>query len=249
MSMPSEELQLMIAGYVLGDLEPEEAARFEQLLAQEPAIAATVAQMQRALELSYAPPEVSPPAHVRSSLLARFEQPRPEWEAGSRPRIPRRLPWRGMVEAAAAALILVLGWNNYRLWQTLQASSPEPNPSTPLTYVLNATQTSSQASATVTVDPTTLEATLSVKNLPPPPAGKVYVLWTVVEPSAPFTTDEKSAILTETFQVDDRGNFSQTIVVPKAFRTQDWVTKVAVTLEDASAPQKHTGSPIMITNL
>ncbi|WP_421656795.1 anti-sigma factor [Leptothermofonsia sp. ETS-13] len=79
-----------------------------------------------------------------------------------------------------------------------------------LTYALAATKTESNASAVVVVNPNNLEATLEVKNLPPLPPGKVYALWTVLEPNAPFTKDEKKAILTEVFQVDDRGNFSQT---------------------------------------
>jgi hypothetical protein len=85
--------------------------------------------------------------------------------------------------------------------------------------------------------------------LPPLPPGRVYVLWTVLTQNAPFTTDEKEAILTETFQVDERGNFSQTITVPKAYRSKELVTKVAVTMEDANAPQRHAGSPIIITGL
>ena len=67
--MPSEQLQLLIAGYVLGDLSPEEVEEFEQLQANNPAIADEVAQMQKALEISYAPPEVMPPPHLRSNLL------------------------------------------------------------------------------------------------------------------------------------------------------------------------------------
>lgn len=60
-SMPSEQLQLLIAGYVLGDLSSEEVEEFEQLLANDSAIADEVARMQKALEISYAPPEVAPP--------------------------------------------------------------------------------------------------------------------------------------------------------------------------------------------
>jgi hypothetical protein len=118
-----------------------------------------------------------------------------------------------------------------------------------LSYALAATQGDSNASAIVEVDPNALAAKLEVKNLPPLSPGKVYALWTVLKPNAPFTTDDKSAILTEVFQVDDRGNFSQVIVVPPAFRSQNLVTKVAITVEDAGEPQRHTGSPIMITGL
>lgn len=243
--MPSEELQLLVAGYVLGDLDPAEAAEFEQLLAQNPAIAEEIQQMQATLEAVYAPPPVPPPAHLRSQILAKVDAASAAPVSLARRRL---FPWRSVLEVAAAALIITLGINNYRLQQTLQTARLNPEPSANLTYVLNATDAKSQASAKVIVDPDNLEAKISVQNLPPLPPGKVYALWTVVAPTAPYTTDDKEAILTEVFEVDDRGNFSQTIAVPKVYRSKNQVTKVAVTIEDASAPQKHIGSPIMITS-
>lgn len=246
--MPSEELQLLIAGYVLGDLSPEEQASFEQLLAQNPQIAAEVAHMQTALETAYAPPEVAPPAHLRSAILTQAQAARSVSDSRSTAVVPRKpLPWRSLLEVVAAGVIVTLGISNYRLQQALQSSQPEPRSTTALTYVLNATQVNSPAAATVVVNPQRLEATVFVQNLPPLPPGKVYALWTVVPANAPFTTDTKQAILTEVFQVNDRGSFTQTIAVPKAYRSQAWVTKVAVTIEDADAPQRHTGKPIMIT--
>ncbi|MBD2121360.1 anti-sigma factor [Trichocoleus sp. FACHB-262] len=249
MSMPSEELQLLIAGYVLGDLNPEEAAEFERLLRQDPAIAQEVAQMQNALEASYAPPEVTPPGHLRSVILEKAQVAGAEMggQPTSRPR--RILSWRNGLEVAAAVLIVALGINNYRLSQALQTSQAEMQRYAALTYVLDATKSDSQAAATVVVNPNTLEATITVQNLPPLPPGKVYALWTVLTPNAPFTTDQKQAILTETFQVDERGNLAQTSSVSKVYRSKELVTKIAVTVEDGNAPQKHTGAPIMITGL
>lgn len=247
--MPSEELQLLIAGYVLGDLSPEEAAEFEQLLRQEPAIAEEVVQVQNALETSYDPPAVTPPARLRSAILEQAQVAHSETSVPAISRSHRFLSWRNSLEIAAAALIVALGINNYRLWQALQTSQAETQRDAALTYVLDATRSDSQASATVMVNPNTLEATIAVKNLPPLPPGKVYALWTVLQPNAPFTTDPKQAILTETFQVDDRGSFSQAIAVPKAYRSKELVTKLAVTVEDSNAPQQHTGAPVMITGL
>jgi anti-sigma-K factor RskA len=246
MSMPLEELQLLMAGYVLGDLSPDEAAEFERLLRQDPAIAEDVAQLQKALETSYAPPELMPSPQLRAAILAKAEGAQP---APMISRIRRLWSWRTGLEFAAAGLIVALGVNNYRLGQALQISQSETQRYAALTYVLDATRGESQASATVVVNPNTLEATMTVKNLPPLPPGQVYALWTVVKPDAPFTTDRNQAILTEVFQVDAQGQFSQTIAVPKAYRSQEQVTKVAVTIEDSKAPQHHTGTPILITGL
>lgn len=256
MAMPAEELHLLIAGYVLGDLSPEEAAEFEQILAQDPAIVAEIAQMQSALETTYGATEVVPPPHLRSHILGPVDQGLPQTEHNLQPE-PTSLPTRSRpfsslrswLEIAAVVLLIALGINNYRLSRALQASQAETLRYAALTYQLQATQANSSASAQVMVDPNTLKGRLTVQNLPPLPAGKVYVLWTVLDPTAPFTTDTKDAILTQTFQVNDRGASVQEIVVPPAFRSREFVSKVAVTIEDAATPQKHVGKPIMVAKL
>lgn len=245
--MLSEQLQLLVAGYVLGDLSSEEAEEFEQLLATNSAIAQEVAQMQQVLEISYAPPEVSPPSHLRSAIMEAHQaiprnSPRPVTKLAR----PFLSVWT--IGAAAAVLIVALGISNYHLWRSLQVIQAQSRQDEFLTYSLRA-KNASLSSATVAVNPNNLEATLNVENLPPLQLGKVYVLWTVLKPGAPFTTDKKNAILTEVFKVDAKGNVSKQITVPKAYRTEDVVTAIAVTMEDAVAPAKHAGAPILIVRL
>ncbi len=239
--MPSEQLELLIAGYVLGDLSVEEVKEFEQLLANNSAIAQEVAQMQQALEMSYAPPEVRPPSHLRSQVMAAHR---------ANSQISKRPPVFSIrtLGAIAAMLIVALGISNYRLWRSLQVIQAQIQPSELLTYSLQA-KNASLSSATVAVNPHQLEAKLNVENLPPLPTGKVYVLWTVLKQDAPFTTDKKNAILTEVFKVDAKGNVSKQITVPAAYRTKDIIAAIAVTMEDATTPQKHAGAPILIAKL
>jgi hypothetical protein len=281
--MPSEQLQLLIAGYVLGDLDSDEAAEFEQLLAENPAIAAEVAHMQKALEQSYAPVEVTPPDYLRSKILntleaeyqAQPQQTTPEpfidqstnqsinqstnqstnsWvSVPSKSHTTRRSEvwnrvWNPAMAIAAAVLIAILGINNYRLWRALQATQTDIQSADTRTYTLQSTTPTNPASATIVVNPATLEALLTVQNLPPPPPGQTYVLWTVVAPNAPVTVDDKSAILTAVLNPDAQGNVAQTITVPVVHRSEDLVQAVAITLEDAAAPQVHAGSPILITH-
>jgi hypothetical protein len=282
--MPSEQLQLLIAGYVLGDLDSNEAAEFEQLLAENPAIAAEVAHMQKALEQSYAPVEVTPPAHLRSKIFAALEaeqqaqsQPAPPDPFTDRFTNPSTNPptnpwvsvsstsnatrrsgfwnrvWNPAVGIAAAVLIAVLGINNYRLWQALQTTQTDIRSdiqsADTRTYTLQSqTPNATAATATIVVNPESLEALLTVQNLPPPPPGQTYVLWTVVAPNAPVTVDDKSAILTAVLNPDAQGNIAQTITVPEVHRSEDLVQAVAITLEDAAAPQVHAGAPILITD-
>ncbi|MBD0269685.1 MAG: anti-sigma factor [Cyanobacteria bacterium Co-bin8] len=252
--MHSEELQLLIAGYVLCDLSPEEAAQFEQQLAADPELGVEVARLQDVLESAYDSPEVAPPAHLRDALLSAYEKPsRPALHVVESSPLGRQRPDRkGWWRAAAAVLIGGLGISNYVLWQELQtlriASSTGPA-AAPLTFSLQPTDAALAASVTVAVNPDTLEGTLTVQDLPPLPPNQVYVLWTVVAPDAPFTTDEKDAILTQVFTVDAEGDLVEDILVPRVYRDQGTVTAVAVTVEDAAAPQRHVAPPLLIERL
>lgn len=249
-SMPSEQLQLLIAGYVLGDLSPDEVKEFEQLLVNNSAIAQEVTQMQKALEMSYAPSEVAPPSHLRATILnANTHQNKPLSCSRPATKLHRSFSWVQAMGAAAAVLIVALSISNYRLWQSLQVLQAETRQSEPLTYALQAKGANVSASATVVVNLSTLEAVLNAQNLPPLPPGKVYALWTVLQQGAPFTTDDKNAILTAVFGVDANGNALATIAVPKVYRTKDLVSAVAITVEDASAPQRHEGAPVLIVRV
>ncbi|MGG6295776.1 anti-sigma factor [Leptolyngbya sp. AN02str] len=257
--MPSEQIQELIAGYVLGDLEPDEANAFEQLLTTDPAIAHEVAQVQQALELSYNPTPVEPPAHLRMAIVQAATQDVSTTSAATPAANPsatntmplrsRTVQWNRWLGVAAAGLIAVLGVNNLRLWQTVKVLEERQQQYETLTYSLQSLVNAQNASVTITVDPNTLQASLAVANLPPPPPGKVYAIWTLPQQGTPFTTDDKGAILTGTFEVDAEGNIDYRILVPPVFRTVDLVDKVAISLEDAEAPQQHQGTPIMITDL
>lgn len=245
--MDSDELQLLIAGYVLCDLDPEEVAAFEQQLAIDPALAEAVAEMQQALERAYDTPEVAPPTPLRSALLAAHTRPEPQAPAPSVVGQRRRPGWN-LGWGIAAAVIAGLSLNNYRLWREVQGLRGGP-PGPALAFTLRSTDVALGASAQVVVNPNTLQATLTVEGLPPLPPGQVYVLWTLVEPNAPFTADEKNAILTQVFTVDDQGQRVEDISVPQAFRTPETVTAVAITVESANAPQRHVATPILIERL
>lgn len=256
----SDQVQELIAGYVLGDLSPDESLELERLLIDYPELTHEIATVQQVLELSYALPEETPPASLRAKVLAaslplaaaqsnslQLEALR-YWEQRS----PSRWQvWGRAAGIAAAVLIVTLGIANYRLRQDLQALKPDssgtPAVGTSLAYTLEGTDVARNATARVVVDPATLEAVLTVEDLPPLPSGKVYVLWTVVEKNAPFTTDQKGAILTQVFRVNEQGNFSEAIAVPAPYRTANVVTRLAVTLEDASAPQAHQGAIALTT--
>lgn len=254
-SISPDELQLLIAGYVLNDLSSEEAAIMEQLL-EDPEVVQAIEQMQQTLETVYAPPEVQPSPQLRAAVMRVFEA---EMTAA---KIPHRvaplapaapvvwLPgWVKALGIAKAILIVALSISNFILWRSLQAQQAQVQPEA-LVFSLQPTDAlSAPAEVVVKINPDTLQGTLNVKNLPPLEPGKVYVLWTVVAPNAPFTTDAKNAILTQVFTAEEQGNQSQQLILPRVFQNPDLVKAVAVTVEDATAPQQHNSSPILIQRL
>ncbi len=259
MSMSPEELQQLIAGYVLYTLGPEESAILEELMRNNPEVQKEIERMQTALELTFMPPEVQPPTDLRSQIL-NLAHPESQQtvissvinEAPISLPAPRRTQRRGLLiglGAIAASLIVGLSISNYALWRSLQFARSQLQPSEAVVVALEPTADGSPVAATVALDPANLQATLNIENLPPLPEGQVYVLWTVLEADAPFTTDAKNAILTETFRVDDQDTQLQQIALPPVYRDREWVKAIAITVEAAEAPQRHEASPILIQML
>ncbi|MGJ3244518.1 MAG: anti-sigma factor domain-containing protein [Elainellaceae cyanobacterium] len=262
-SVSPEQLKLLMAGYVLCDLSPEEAAALEQLLSNNPNLIREIDQMQQALEMTF-PSEAEPPAHLRSSILSAYDiashltpdasasrqefrqTPRRE---GAQPTVLRPRWWIRSLGAAAAVVILGLSISNYVLWRSLQAEQTEMQSPNLLTFSLQPTEEDISGSVRVVVNPTRLDATLDADNLPPLEEGNVYALWTVVAPNAPVTTDEKNAILTDVFTVNAQGHASKQVTLPSVFHNLGWVEAIAITQEDADAPQAHRASPILIERL
>jgi hypothetical protein len=250
-SVSPEQLQQLMAGYVLYDLSPEDADTLAVLLAADPALQRELDQLQATLDWASETEPVTPPAHLKAKILQGATPPQAIAISNAPERRSRSTPqpqgwWRGL--GAVAALVIVgLGINNYRLWRTLQAVRQERPPGETLTVALGQPDAPTPATAQVVINPATLEGSLTVDNLPPLPPGMVYVLWTVVDPNAPVTLDDKDAILTTVFTVDDQGQVSQSIDLPAVYRRDlSWVRAVAITQERAEAPQEHLSAPILI---
>ena len=117
---PPEEQELL-AGYVLYDLSPDEARLVEQWMAEDPAIAREIEQLQQAIEVAYGATPIEPPAALRASALQAYGT-----SAASPSPHPRRSPrrrWQAGLGAVAALLIAGLGISNYVLWRSLQQAT------------------------------------------------------------------------------------------------------------------------------
>ncbi len=258
---PSEELQLLVAGYVLNDLSPEESDRLDQLRADWD-ITALVEDFQQSLKITYDHPEIQPSPRLRAAVMASAEQNMADAVAlttsAARRRSatlesPKKLPWRRRgrsLGAIAALVIAALTTSNVLLWRSLQAQQAQP--SAPLVITLQPTDRfDSSAAVVLNANAQTLKATLSISNLPPLEPGKVYVLWTVLAEDAPFTKDPKGAVLTQVFAVNAVAGETQehTFALPPFFQQPEFVKAIAITIEDEIAPQQHNESPILIHKL
>jgi anti-sigma-K factor RskA len=247
-TLPPECEQLLVSGYVLGNLSPAEALLFEEMLRENQAVREQVVAIQEAFDLAYASPEVSPPANLRDRILtaANAQQIAPTTAKPSS-KIKATTPTRLTKILGAIALLTIafLSIANYQLWRSVQTADVA-KVTNQKTYLLQGKDLPT-TQAKLIVNPHQLKATLIAQNLPPLPAEKVYALWTVVGKNVPYTTDQKGAILTAVFQVNKAGNFAQEIAVPQPYFESRTIKKIALTVEDISAPQNHTGSIFIST--
>ena len=257
----------LVAGFVLNTLDEVEAREFAQLAARDPSVLTEVEQLQQCLETSYGIEEVSPPPLLRDRLLATFARQTTETTADlatdriTEPVIdsPLRSPssigrsYATKLKAAVVALAVALAVSNYFWWQSSRqqiAQAPRGSNLEPTqSYELEVTEAGRSGTVEVTIDPETLTATLAASNLPAIASDQTYVLWTVLVPEAPYTTDSKSAVLATTFTVDSQGDRQKNLALPNAFEQPDSVAALAVTVESIEAPQAHEGSPLLITRL
>ncbi len=114
--------QELLAGYVLGDLTPEEMAQVQELLREDPALATEVLQLQNTLgAIPLALEFQQPPAHVKAQLLATAASAAAPAKKVSQ---PWRLPWGRIITGIAITGAIALGLQNWQLRQQLAQSAP-----------------------------------------------------------------------------------------------------------------------------
>jgi anti-sigma-K factor RskA len=263
-ALPENWRELM-AGYTLGDLSPEEAEEFQRVLAENPDITSEVSRLQEVLGLMpYALPDQEPPPHLRAAILnaAQLNEPEAESVLIDRVAVKRRrnFTWLG-IGAAAAATILALAVNNYRLQQEVQTARQEvqkrdaaiatleqeaqnnkaviatlqqPNASL---YALQGTNQAATAAGNLVLAPTQREVVIVAHNLPKLPEGKAYRLWAVA-------TGATKPTYCGQFNSSPTGIISATWSVPTATCSSN-VSQLLITAETASDPPIPAGPLVM----
>ncbi len=193
--IPPEPLQNLLAGYVLGDLTPEETEVLQHHLQQQPELRVELQHLQEALAaMPYALPVVHPPAHVRDRLLRTIATVAPVDSSSGQPvvrgtevrsiasapsRRRDRQHWPFLLGSMAALTALALGLDNWRLRQDLVTAQAEASRQTALLrqdLAAAETQLASQKDLIAMLQqPTTQLVTLKSMDTKAPAKGNVVM--------------------------------------------------------------------------
>jgi anti-sigma-K factor RskA len=263
-----ENWQELMAGYALGDLSPEEAEAMQRLLAENPGLTLEVASLQEVLALvpyalsqqapppqlrerilaaAYLQPDTQPPAQSIASAAQSEMQPAPVLPLPFRPAAerltPRSSPWisraYAMGGAIAAAALLALGVDNYRLRQESQEAKSviaALQQRGTQTYTLEGTDQANAASGSLVVAQGQ-RVIIVAKNLPVLPAGQVYRLWAM-------PSNSKTPAFCGQFNARTEDAVTTQWLAPEA-TCQSTTVQMLITSEKASDPPVPKGTLVM----
>lgn len=237
---PAEEQHVDAEALALDALDDDErAAALAHLAACADCRTRYAAAREVAALLARAVPPAAPPPGLGARIVA---------QALATPAAPsRRIAWPWL--AAAAVLVAVLGWNlglqmqlraqaeqtaalaarlaaQEAAWQLLAQGTPVARP-------LVGTEIAPRAQGALYLDPRGTTALLIVRDLPPPPPGKVYQLWLIHD------GQRASGGL---FTVDERGVAVLLVQAPQPLRTYQ---AVGVTAEPPGGSPGPTGPRVI----
>ncbi len=257
MTQISAEDQLIIAGYVLGDLEPEEMVRVEQRLATDAALSAEAHALQVSLwSTPQGMPMMTPPPRLRDKILtanaaanAALAPVEPVLRAASQ--IPQGLPsigWGKILAGLAMLLALLLGADNFRLRQALsfaQQTETAPTKTDSVAAILQrpnsrlvALKGEKDAAGTLLFTPGKWqEVVVSLGNLPPLPPDQIYRMW--------LTLANDQTIPCGEFNTDAEGSVFVKLTPPKTPPKGVKATGIYVTVDGVNTPLNPGGDRVM----
>ncbi|WP_019506480.1 anti-sigma factor [Pleurocapsa sp. PCC 7319] len=176
----SHNLDEILAGYVLGDLDEVELVWLNEQLAANPQLREQVAQLESTLNLlPYGLPEDVPQNNLRSQILA---------QAKLKPVSPK-FRWGWIISAVTAVGTLFLAINNFSLRQQIAFTENRLQQQQELITLLRqpnnrlvaltANDDVVTASGSLFISPESNTAVLTLKNLDALPGKQVYRLWAV----------------------------------------------------------------------
>ncbi|MGQ9837926.1 MAG: anti-sigma factor domain-containing protein [Cyanobacteriota bacterium] len=236
-----------LAGYLLGDLLPEEARALEERLQQDSRLAAELHAFQEALNLlPYGLPGVIPPAGLRDQVLAEVglaKSPLPFQSA--LPALPAsqfKAWWRWLASLMAVALVL-LGLDNWRLRQALQLAQLESVQELanllqqPGSRLVNLQGEAGVANLLFQVGEWQ-NLVLAATDLPQLASGESYHLW--------LKLDNGDILYCGDFQVDAYGSALVAMRPPRTPPSGTRVQKLWITAQVPTSPREPRGEPVLI---
>jgi anti-sigma-K factor RskA len=184
---PNESWNELLAGYVLGDLTPEEAVQVKQYLEAHPELLSEVKALQATLSLlPLALPETSLSPSFGAELVQAAESM--VSPVSAKDSALRQKSWRrwmvAMVGVAVTLATIGLGYDSYRLRKELaivranfKQQSELAQQSNNRLFALKAMDKTQSASGSLVVAPKGQLVLLTIQNLHPLPPGQVYRLW------------------------------------------------------------------------
>jgi anti-sigma-K factor RskA len=240
--------QELLADYVLGDVTSEEAETVRQLLLAHPELNEEISHLQETLALiPLALPESSPPKMLGANIL-HLAQTQTNFANSMVDSLQKKSKAKLVaLGSVALAVILGLGFYNYRLHQELAiaqnelsqyqnaiATLPESNNRL---LSLKGTNKAPSATGVVLVMPKMGKAMMTVQNLKPLPSGKVYHLWAVSNGKkydcGQFNADQKGQVMKQ-MPLDEIITNTSTLVI---------------TIESTESITQPTGAEVMIGNI
>ena len=193
----SHDLEEVLAGYVLGDLDEQELVWLNEQIAANPQLKEQVSQLESTLNLlPYGLPEDLPRSNLRNQILA---QAKPKTR-----KITYRWSW--ILSAVTAISTLLLGVNNLSLRQQVALREDRLQQQQELIALLSqpdnrlmaltAYEDGISTSGNLLISPQSNQAVLTVQNLEALSGSKVYRLWAI---------SQGKKVGCSNFKPDDRG--------------------------------------------
>ena len=239
----------LATGYALGNLTAQEAEELKRLLEVHPELAVEVERSQKTLSLIAAGLNQPTPPHLRSKILAAASLNQVAHHSTTR----QGFPWAILAGSMAAILILVLGFDSYRLRQELKATRQmlremqQQDGQALLTalrqssvFPLVGDGEAKAAAGTAIINPDD-KAILFIENLPPLPQGKIYRLWAIVA-----TTPEP--IFCGQFMTNLEGEIAKSLAPPLEVSNTK-ISKLVITAERENTPSDSPQGTIVMQSL
>ncbi len=254
------EWEELLAGYVLGDLTPEEVTEMHQLIAEHPEIVTEIDQFQETLAmLPLGLSETYPAQSLRDRIAAaaipiavenRLAEPLEPSIDLLTPKITRSPHRKNLWKLAAIGLssisaiaIISLGFDNYQMRQQIATNQVELQKHRQTIAMLQGADNRMislkgmgaipTASGSVMIAPTEKTAMISIQNLRQIPQDNSYRLWAIVD-------GEK--VDCAQFRPDEQGKVFLKVPLGNALKQS---TTVIITIEPNKDMPEPTGEMVM----